>query len=111
MNIDFCWYPKNCGRLGAPVVVIEHENIEQNLLEDFWKVSQLAAPLRVCIGYATTAAGIERLSRQALESSEHERWPCPEYSEDLLILGDYEVCAFHAWTRAGTSGWKGLPRK
>jgi hypothetical protein len=110
MHIDFFWYLADSGAWASPVAVIEHENLAEGAMADWWKIAQLAAPLRVFIGYARTQALVERFSYGLQTIAHEERWFLPPGTEDLLIVGDYADCSvFRAWTRSAGAGWTELP--
>ncbi|RKG68665.1 hypothetical protein D7V80_11755 [Corallococcus sp. CA054B] len=109
MNVDFFWYELDSKQWSRPTVVIEHENVEEGALLDFWKVTLLDAPLRVFIGYARTKAGVTKLFERLTTQEGMDEWRVPAGAADLVILGDYEECLdFTAWTRTAGAAWSRL---
>jgi hypothetical protein len=101
LKIDFMWFAADSGNWAPPVVAIEHENAWEvrETVTDFWRVSQVCAPLRVCIGYTKTRAEAERLGPVMLDTSRENGWRRVEKGEDLVVLG-YDGMApgdFLAW--------------
>lgn len=101
LKIDMMWFAQSGGQWDPPVVAIEHENawsIEAALI-DFWRVSQICAPLRVCIVYVRNASGVDGGAKTLLETSTNSRWRRLPGAEDLLVLGhgamDWDD--FRAW--------------
>lgn len=106
LEIDLMWFDRASGDYGVPVVAIEHENSyrPEDIAVDFWRVCQLAVPLRVCIGYAPDAARVPQLQRVLLgKASEWRRLPG---GEDLLVLGHAEMKPddYQAWCITGAPG-------
>lgn len=109
MHIDFFWYAKDSGDWARPEVVIEHENYKEGAFKDFWKVTLVDAPLRVFIGYAAREDGVVALFEQLRQTATDHHWGVPRGSADLVILGDYDVCArFRAWARTADNDWTSL---
>lgn len=109
MGIDFTWYSNGADEWVPPLVAIEHENQwhSQERLRDHWKVSQIASPLRVFIGYTKTESELERA---ADELKVHEdKWFSIKDGESIIILGYAHMQKdFRAWiTRQGVQAWKG----
>lgn len=69
-----------------PRIVLEHENRwdHSGFGDDLWKVLVAGAPLRVMIGYASSAAMLEKrigVLQVAADQSGH-----PDHGEDLVVL-------------------------
>lgn len=93
LNIDLMWFPslaKNEDWI-APVVAIEHENLYKEIERsiDHWKVSQVAAPLRVFIGYVSTPDEIEHAAK--ILRDRERFWNAVEGGQSLIIMGHKEM--------------------
>jgi hypothetical protein len=100
MGIDFTWYPNTDEIWSAPIVAIEHENTwrDAGRDQDHWKVNQIAATLRVFIGYCRTLQHVDDYA-DTLRHRE-TNWLSVPAGEALLILGyaGMPVDGFHAWS-------------
>ncbi|MBZ0117784.1 MAG: hypothetical protein K8H88_12350 [Sandaracinaceae bacterium] len=97
---DLSWYePGGDERFVQPLVLIEHENAhgESQFLDDWWKVLAGYAPLRVMIGYTTSAEALPR--RIDLVRARTRRWIFPRDASDVVILRGH-----------GTPRWRYLVR-
>lgn len=122
LKIDLLWFSQDTQGLQsgeeewiAPVVAIEHENDYTDAARsvDHWKVSQVAALLRVFIGYTRHGNNIDVASK-VLRDRE-SRWRPVPGGEALIILGHSQMqygCFRAWWARQGQGDWKecGNPR-
>ena len=115
LAIDLMWYPNddNADEWAQPLVAIEHENAwkERETLFDFWKVCQVIAPLRICIGYIRLAEKVRNLALDLIKVSRRSGWRRPPGGEDLLIMGHGEMDwkDFRAWL-IDDNGYKELEK-
>ncbi len=112
MGVDFTWYPAVENEWVAPVAAIEHENAwsEHERKVDYWKVNQIAAPLRVFIGYVRSADEVEPAAKDLMQH-EGEWNPVPN-GEAMIIIGHdgMPLGGFRAWAckQGDASTWQEL---
>lgn len=117
LGIDLTWFREHPALSGdeqewvPPVVAIEHENLygPRERSVDHWKVSQIATPLRVFIGYVSKPTDVDGAGR-TLKDRE-SRWHTVANGEALVVLGHKKMCCgcFRAWcTPQGTMNWTEL---
>lgn len=121
MQIDFLWFenekwanlPKDEAEWVPAAVAIEHENlwVPRASDVDHWKVSQIAAPLRVFIGYVSTPDEIDPAASRI--KSREERWYGIPEGEALVVFGhgNMHIRNFRAWSSEQGKGatWCLLP--
>lgn len=116
LNIDFLWFPPSAEHEDwiAPLVAIEHENLyeSRDRSVDHWKVSLIAAPLRVFIGYVKEPNEIEAAAKELRDRE--SCWHAVEGGQSLIILGHAEMeypCFRGWWSLQGKSDWSALYEK
>jgi hypothetical protein len=101
LKIDMMWFERPGRQWDPPLVAIEHENAWSlhAALVDFWRVSQICAPLRVCIAYVRSASGVDEAANTLLSTAVAHGWKRLPGAEDLLVLGhgDMDSGGFRAW--------------
>lgn len=114
MGIDFTWFPMTGSEWIAPLVAIEHENLWTDIARsvDHWKVNQIAASLRVFIGYVQGAQHVLPAA-QELMSQEGEWTPVRlGRPQGMIILGHGGMTPadFSAWVceQGDTQSWRKL---
>ena len=118
LHIDFFWYHRVPGHetraksveevYQPPCIVIEHENADARLEYNLWKLSQLAAPLRVLIGYSKVRGRkkVERRVTTLIEMARSANLFTPVETEDLWLLSDDAPSkTFSAWRRPVGGSW------
>ncbi|WP_394825705.1 hypothetical protein [Pendulispora albinea] len=82
-----------------PAVIIEHENKwnEKAFMLDFWKLMLGHAPLRVMFGYASTAAGADKLVTRLEQHATDSAWAAPTDIEDLVLIGHGDMDYIDDW--------------
>jgi hypothetical protein len=118
LHIDFFWYHRAPGHEARaklpeelyqpPCIVIEHENAGERLEYNLWKLSQLAAPLRILIGYADARGprNVDGRKNELLHTAQSAGLFAPAGTEDLLLLSDDEPTdKFTAWWRPAGQSW------
>jgi hypothetical protein len=102
-RIDLTWYPNDAaaGDFDPPLVAIEHENKYgfQDANWDWWKLNQIAVPLRVFVGYTRTASAVPGRAHALATLARKSRWRNVTGGETLLVLGfkGMEPGRFRAW--------------
>lgn len=107
LKVDLLWFPKTILDLAedeqewvAPLVAIEHENgyRARDRAIDHWKVSQVAAPLRVFIGYTNSASQMS--SAAEMLQRRESRWNVIQNGEALIVLGhsNMKFECFRLWS-------------
>jgi hypothetical protein len=98
------WFPRQGTDYDAPEFALEHENHYgwHETAKDFWRVFQVAAPLRVFVGYARTDAE-ERMEK--LVELRSPRWRGDRFhrlpkGEDILLVGHRRMQNFEDWCGA-----------
>lgn len=103
LKIDMMWFPKGerTGEYDVPVFALEHENrhTDYHAKEDFWRVFQVAAPLRVFIGYAMenrATALVDALSDMRWVKG-RDRFNQLPGGEDIALVGAYPMQGWESW--------------
>ena len=112
LEIDFTWFAGE-NDWDAPVVAIEHENshVRAERAKDHWRVNQVAAPLRVFIGYVGARRSLDAAAAELREREAR----CNQVvgGEALLLMGyaNMDVTDFRAWSclQGEPSTWRELP--
>jgi len=114
MGIDFTWYPNGNNEWVAPLVAIEHENLwtDQARNVDHWKVNQIAAPLRVFIGYVSKEADVQGVANELMKRESEWNAVSGDTAEGMIILGHDGMAHgdFAAWAcrQGDATSWRRL---
>lgn len=101
LKIDMMWFERPGRYWDPPLVAIEHENAWSldAACVDFWRVSQICAPLRICIAYLRSADRVDDAAKTLLARAVDHGWKRLPGAEDLLVLGHRDMGwdGFRAW--------------
>jgi hypothetical protein len=102
LKIDMMWFNPKGGFWDAPLMALEHENAHSRgaARHDCWRVFQIAAPLRIFIGYTSTektqARRVTEL-RNMRDPQKGNRVHMLPGGEDIVLIGHYEMRDFNDW--------------
>jgi hypothetical protein len=99
------WFDPKGGDWDAPLLALEHENNHSRAAarKDCWRVFQIAAPLRIFIGYTSTEeTQVRRVSELSSmrDPKQGSRVHMLPGGEDIVLIGHYEMQDFTDWKGA-----------
>ncbi|REG31009.1 hypothetical protein ATI61_106479 [Archangium gephyra] len=110
LEIDLMWFKRNGGTYDVPLLALEHENsyLAAEAKKDFWRVFQVAAPLRVFIGYSRNnpEQRLEELVTLRSKGWQGDLFHRLQGGEDIALVGQRGMGGFNSWYGAVWSGNK-----
>lgn len=112
LSIDMMWFePGGAAHdYDPPLMALEHENNHRDIdaMADFWKVLQVAAPLRIFIGYTRESRVpglVDELARLRWDGGRDRCHSLPG-GEDIALVGGYQMKGWESWSGRVWAGGK-----